>query len=117
MAEAHPAENGLPTDNTLPEQRIRIDVRSGGRGAVHVVEYRTDPAWAYPGYWTRRAASRAAFCGSLRALVLGVDAADWPTERVAPDLTNVTCKRCRARAERLFPACVTSPAVPQEETR
>lgn len=88
---------------TLPEQRIRINVRNGGRGTWHLVEYRTDPAWNHPGRWTRRAASRRAFCGSLSALLVGTDAAEWPTERVAPsDLDRVTCARCGARAARVF---------------
>lgn len=95
---------------TLPEQRINIKVRPGGRGAWHVVEYRTDPAWSQPGRWTRRAASRRAFCGSLGALLVGIDAAEWPTERIAPpDLSGVTCKRCLARARRLFPPERTTP--------
>lgn len=90
---------------TLPEQRILLTVRSGGRGVTHVVEYRTHPAWVHPGRWTRRAADRAAFCGGLRAAVIGVDAADWPTERQRPGgMDSVTCRRCLDRAARVIPA-------------
>ena len=45
---------------TLPEQRIKLEVRSGGRGATHVVKWSTFPATAWPGRWTRRAADRVA---------------------------------------------------------
>lgn len=94
---------------TLPEQRILTTVRSGGRGVVHVIEYRTDPAWSHNGRWTRRAASRSAYCGGLSALVVGVDAADWPTERVRPaDMDDVTCKRCLVKAARVIPPGATS---------
>lgn len=89
---------------TLPERRVRVKVRTGGRGAWHVVEYKTDPAWAHPGRWTRRAASCRALCGALGAVLVGIDAAEWPTERVAPDLGRVTCARCLARAKRVFGA-------------
>lgn len=103
---------------TLPEQRIRLDVVSGGRGSVHVIEHRTFKTDAHPGRWTRRAADRQAFCGSLRACIIGVDATDWPTERGPVDLTQVTCKRCRERAERILPAPGSSPsASPADQER
>lgn len=105
MAQTSTIESPTETsadDNTLPEQRVLLDVRNGGRGVVHVVERRTLPASAHPGRWTRRAAHRRSLCGSLSAVLIGIDATDWPTESQAVDLKHVTCKRCRERAERLF---------------
>lgn len=83
---------------TLPEQRVRVATRPGGRGACHVVVWSTFPASSWPGRWTRRAAERRALCGALGALAVGVDAEDWPTEKVMPDLADVTCRRCLNRA-------------------
>jgi hypothetical protein len=80
--------------NVLPEQRHRVSVQFGGISTWHVLWCSTFPAAAHPGQYTRRAAERRALCGSLRAMLVGVDAADWPTERTTIDASRVTCKRC-----------------------
>lgn len=86
---------------TLPEQRYRVNVQSRRQGVTHVVRYSTFPAALYPGRWTRMACDRRTVCGSMTAVVIGVDAADWATEPVRDiDTSTVTCKRCRERYNR-----------------
>lgn len=79
---------------TLPEQRFRVALRSGGRGITHVALYRTFEAGNSPGYWTRRAADVNNLCGSMRYCVVGVDAEGWSSIRYPIDTFGLNCARC-----------------------
>lgn len=87
-------------ENSLPEQRFRHQVRLSSHGIRHVQFDHTFKSGKHRGRWVRRAASSANLCGSQPYVLVGIDAADWPSERQPVDISDVSCKRCRERYER-----------------
>jgi len=80
----------------LPEQRHQWYVRTSSHGVTHVIYASTFKAFSHEGQWTRKGFDRSALCGSMRVFLVGVDAANWRTERQPLDIAAVNCKRCRA---------------------
>jgi hypothetical protein len=87
------------TQFSLPEQRHRQAVHLSNRGVRHVRWAATFKSNNHDGRWVRRAADISNLCGTQHYTVVGIDAADWSTERQPVNVDEVTCKRCRERYE------------------
>ena len=103
------AENDAADEEfSLPEQRHRLMVLFGGRTRWHIIHDSTFKSSKNPGRWTRRGVERRSLCGSLRYVLVGVDAAEWPTERQPVDTSRVNCVRCLDRYASVIPPDVGS---------
>lgn len=84
-------------DNLLPEPRFKQRIVQSRMGLYHVQRLSTIEAGSSPGFWTRHAADRRNMCGSMRALLVGVSAVDWPYEwePLSEKETHLlSCDRC-----------------------